>query len=271
MEQTAVQLMSRKQRAAKLLTGDIGLTGLDALTEGEGGFEEALLDAIGRDEALLDPSELFRQSEAQGEIDTEDAAYWNVELTNADAEPLLAEAAEPFDLEALLDADPVIQTAIRLGGVIAEVQGEPLAATTIVEQVPDVPFTQPYLRYLDSVQIVVDEQRLSTLYAELIDLLNDHPASLAGWLRDKRVVFPGCEDEVAAEIIRLAQHKTDRGADNILYLNPISTTPSTPAPGRTRKRQPDLLAVPDDVPEAQSRRQRRESVSETAPLQLALF
>ena len=56
MEQTAVQLMSRKQRAAKLLTGDIGLTGLDALTEGEGGFEEALLDAIGRDEALLDPS-----------------------------------------------------------------------------------------------------------------------------------------------------------------------------------------------------------------------
>jgi hypothetical protein len=30
MEHTAVQLMSRKQRAAKLLTGDIGLTGLDA-------------------------------------------------------------------------------------------------------------------------------------------------------------------------------------------------------------------------------------------------
>lgn len=40
MEHTAVQLMSRKQRAAKLLTGDIGLTGLDALTEGESGFEE---------------------------------------------------------------------------------------------------------------------------------------------------------------------------------------------------------------------------------------
>ena len=57
MEQTAVQLMSRKQRAAKLLTGDIGLTGLDALTEGESGFEEALLEAIAQDEALLDPSE----------------------------------------------------------------------------------------------------------------------------------------------------------------------------------------------------------------------
>jgi hypothetical protein len=31
----------------------VGLTGLDALTEGEGGFEEALLDAIAADEALL--------------------------------------------------------------------------------------------------------------------------------------------------------------------------------------------------------------------------
>jgi hypothetical protein len=29
------------------------MTGLDALTEGEGGFEEALLDAIAADEALL--------------------------------------------------------------------------------------------------------------------------------------------------------------------------------------------------------------------------
>jgi hypothetical protein len=40
MEHHAVQLMSRKQRAAKLLNGEIGLTGLDALTENEGGLEE---------------------------------------------------------------------------------------------------------------------------------------------------------------------------------------------------------------------------------------
>ena len=75
MEQTAVQLMSRKQRAAKLLTGDIGLTGLDALTEGEGGFEEALLEAIGKDEALLDPAQLFKVDSQMGEIDAEDIAY----------------------------------------------------------------------------------------------------------------------------------------------------------------------------------------------------
>ncbi|MCA9886542.1 MAG: hypothetical protein KC708_26410, partial [Anaerolineae bacterium] len=80
MEHTAVQLMSRKQRAAKLLTGDVGLTGLDALTEGESGFEEALMDAIAKDEALLDPSEMFKASTGQSEVDSEDIAYWNVEV-----------------------------------------------------------------------------------------------------------------------------------------------------------------------------------------------
>ncbi|MFQ3660735.1 MAG: DEAD/DEAH box helicase family protein, partial [Anaerolineae bacterium] len=90
MEHTAVQLMSRKQRAAKLLTGDIGLTGLDALTEGESGFEEALLDAIAKDETLVDPSEMFKVSAGQGEIDAEDAAYWHgaVAAEAADETPL---------------------------------------------------------------------------------------------------------------------------------------------------------------------------------------
>jgi hypothetical protein len=96
MEQTAVQLMSRKQRAAKLLTGDVGLTGLDALTEGEGGFEQALLDAIGRDEALVNPAELFRAEAAAGEIDAEDAAYWNVELAKSPSEEALLVEVQPI-------------------------------------------------------------------------------------------------------------------------------------------------------------------------------
>jgi hypothetical protein len=96
MEQTAVQLMSRKQRAAKLLTGDIGLTGLDALTEGEGGFEQALLEAIGRDEALVNPAELFKAEAAAGEIDAEDAAYWNVELAETPSEDSLLVEVQPI-------------------------------------------------------------------------------------------------------------------------------------------------------------------------------
>src|SRR5260221_13109270 len=93
MEATAMHLMSRKQRAAKLLNGDIGLTGLDALTEGEGGLEEALMDAIGKGESLIDPKELFKTAAAQSEISDEDAAYWNVEVVTA--KTIQAQTAQP--------------------------------------------------------------------------------------------------------------------------------------------------------------------------------
>jgi len=105
MEQTAVQLMSRKQRAAKLLTGDVGLTGLDALTEGEGGFEQALLDAIGRDEALVNPAELFKAEGAAGEIDAEDSAYWNVTLADETREEPLIVEVQPMTV--ISDPAPV--------------------------------------------------------------------------------------------------------------------------------------------------------------------
>ena len=85
MEHTAVQLMSRKQRAAKLLTGEIGLTGLDALTEGEGGFEEALLNAIAQDDVLLDPTQLFTVDAEYSAADLADASYWGNDAMSDDA------------------------------------------------------------------------------------------------------------------------------------------------------------------------------------------
>lgn len=84
MEETAAHLMSRKQRAAKLLTGDIGLSGLDALTESEGSFEEALLDAIASEDSLLDPRDLFQQSQENLEEESDDMAYWNVRMDEAE-------------------------------------------------------------------------------------------------------------------------------------------------------------------------------------------
>ena len=86
------------------------MTGLDALTEGEGGFEEALLEAIGRDESLLDPSQLFKASDAVSEIDTEDAAYWNVEGSDGDNDPV------PVD-----EPDPLFALALELGATITPV------------------------------------------------------------------------------------------------------------------------------------------------------
>jgi hypothetical protein len=189
MEHTAVQLMSRKQRAAKLLTGDIGLTGLDALTEGEGGFEEALLAAIGRDEALLDPTEMFKASAIHGEIDAEDAAYWNVEVT---PEPV----AEPEVVQKAGQPQTVLEAAEALGGKIVRIHPAPTRQESS---------GQAALAYLETVHIVADESRLTALRAELADLLAQEPDRVLTWLRDNRVVFPGCEEEVAAQLIRLTQ------------------------------------------------------------------
>jgi len=147
MEHTAVQLMSRKQRAAKLLTGDLGLTGLDALTEGDGGFEEALLDAIARDETLLDPSQLFQAGSAAA-ANAEDAAYWNaapvqepvpaLAQPEVSAEPLTAtpETVAPVNTPRIppdLAADPLLRYLVEeTGGRISAVQ-EPVPAASPVE------------------------------------------------------------------------------------------------------------------------------------------
>jgi superfamily II DNA or RNA helicase len=303
MEQTAVQLMSRKQRAAKLLTGDVGLTGLDALTEGEGGFEEALLEAIGRDEALLDPSDLFKKSEAQGDIDTEDAAYWNVELTEPKVEPLAAEAVQTALVDTFHD-DPLIQEAIRLGGVVSEIETEQPelkgTATVLPDHEPQW-FAQSITSYLDGVHLIADDSQRAKLQAKLLLILangvqaddgtysvvgmcdpdfNQYPVHeetlmrhVRSWLKEHRFVFAGCEAEVAANIVRLAKQALNSGAANSIELRPIavSTQSRKPAASKSRKRQPDLLAVPDEVQDIQHKRQRHEQHDETAPLQLALF
>ncbi len=271
MEQTAVQLMSRKQRAAKLLTGDIGLTGLDALTEGEGGFEEALLEAIGRDETLLNPSELFRKSEAQGEIDNEDAAYWNVELTQSEGEPPTTESDTSFmqvELQSVLGDDPLIREAIRLGGVVTEIEQPEWKAAATLSDIVSQSFAQTIFDYLDTVHIIIDDQKLFILRAELLTLLQASSAGLGDWLRNNQVVFPGCEAEVAAHILQLIQ-TTNSDAGNVLTVRPVvvRTTLRKPAPSKTRRL--DLLAVPEDAP--QPKRQQPEHLDETAPLQLALF
>jgi hypothetical protein len=181
MEQTAVQLMSRKQRAAKLLTGDIGLTGLDALTEGEGGFEEALMDAIGRDETLLDPAQMFKAAGAVGDIDAEDAAYWNVENENRDE-------AEQI----IVGPDPLIVTAVELGATVA--REETAHEGRIIPETAEA--------YLDSVTLIANAGQWRTLRAELLERASSGTpdAELSDWLCENRIVFPGCESEVSSKL-----------------------------------------------------------------------
>ncbi|MBZ0283467.1 MAG: DUF6094 domain-containing protein [Anaerolineae bacterium] len=271
MEHTAVQLMSRKQRAAKLLTGDIGLTGLDALTEGESGFEQALLDAIGRDETLFNPADLFKSDQAVGAVDTEDAAYWNVEL------------AAPVD--------GLIETALELGAALVPVDTSPvpliLPKLTALNGVSGGMFNA-LNTYLETVHIIADASRYANLQAHLIQTLEngiksddgsqlvmgfcdpewlpEHETQLNTWVRDwlkqERVVFTGCEEEVASEIIRRAT-----AALKPTLVMPIKRT-------SVRRTKVDLLDIPGDesapVSVSPSFRNGRSAV-EDAPVQLALF
>src|SRR5690606_10210820 len=122
-------------------------------------------------EALLDPSELFRKAEAQGEIDNEDATYWNVELIQPEVEPLMAETVQPVLVEGL-KADPLIQEAIRLGGVITETeQPERKESAAMLSDSVSQPLAQAIFDYLDTVHIITDEQKLAVLRADLLTLL----------------------------------------------------------------------------------------------------
>ncbi|MBE2272351.1 MAG: hypothetical protein IAE80_29215 [Anaerolinea sp.] len=248
MEQTAVQLMSRKQRAAKLLTGDIGLTGLDALTEGEGGFEEALLEAIGRDETLLDPTELFKAEAKVGEIDQEDAAYWNVEEVTLAVEDMVAD--EP---------DALIAAALELGATITPIER--------VEHRDNAPErkedgtlrpVEAITAYLETVHIVTDEMLWTQRRGELLALLDGGTADgIAAWLTEQCIVFPGFEREVAGKLIVLASDQTD--STPALHL--VTPSRATTVPKQERKPVREPLVFP-----------RREAVPDAAfTQQLALF
>ena len=279
MEHTAAQLMSRKQRAAKLLTGDVGLTGLEALTEGEGGFEAALLDAIAKDETLVDPSEMFAASETA--LDAEDAAYWNVEVAEAEvdeqAPPDLIVPTQIGPTQISMERSEQLQdTPPPAGPALVERSEQPQDSAQAGRQLLDA-----LGDYLDDVHIVADSGQFAKLQARLIDLLLNgehddnadvqatvglrhadsatYPAHrekltrrVASWLKRERVVFTGCEAEVAEDLLRLSV--------TALKL------------GTASARKPDLMAAPTGEPLPPLRVLPRPEVQDTeAPRQLALL
>lgn len=235
MEQTAVQLMSRKQRAAKLLTGDIGLTGLDALTEGEGGFEEALLDAIGRDETLIDPTELFKAEAQISALDQEDAAYWNVEEVALAAEDVAADESDGF-----------ITTALELGAMIAPLEPVERRAERTVDRSAHP--AEAVSAYLETVHIVTDVAQWTQWRAELLALLAGATTEgIAAWLTEHHIVFPGFEREVAEELLELVGVQ----AEPVPALQLVKSSRAAPKVERKPVREPLVFprreAVPDEA------------------------
>lgn len=222
MEATAIQLMSRKQRAAKLLTGELGLTGLEALTDGEGGLEEALMDAIGQEGSLVDPSALFKTEATV--IDAEDQAFWANEVDHpAPVETLITPPAEiPTDRWA------------KLTDYLASI----------------------HLIYDDAKRETLQAELLRIVQAQINQ--PDVVQTVSDWLKDNRFVFAGCEDESAQQIIRLAQQALDVKVLQLETFQPkvkpthkhdLSRVPDViemPQPKIKRKRQRKVTA--DDAP-----------------------
>jgi hypothetical protein len=247
---------------------------------------------------------MFKVSAGQGEIDAEDAAYWNVEIAEDELEVSVP------------DVDPVIQTAIELGGVLVETQAPIFPAKPVFSQ-DNGRLTRYVGRYLDTVHLIHDEAKRAKLQAKLLVALTDgvqddegtysvvglrdpdfmqypvHAEKLTryvrGWLKQQHFVFAGCEDEVAAKVVDLAQQALGlkpiqldvfqalQEAHDAELQEQISTQmhgelAAEPTPKRRRKL--DLLAVPDTTPEASAPQRPLASTrkqDEREPVQLAMF
>jgi hypothetical protein len=305
MEHHAVQLMSRKQRAAKLLNGEIGLTGLDALTEGEAGLEEELLRAIGREESLIDPNQLFKTDHVTSAIDAEDSLFWNVEAHAQDA--LNAEAALLTEAE----RDPLIAYALELGGT--------LRLEEAVKPVPKLEAAKPNLRLLPAAAkrsaqwhsavreklaelSLLNAERLSKVQARVLNALEcgihnpsdqslmlfegvNHPDFakypvhaeamsrwLAKYLRSEKVVSPDQSADLATALVKLVQANDSTASSVLKRESPVSK-----ASPKVRKKL-DLLAVPEDALLPVARQvsktkvaSKRSKVNPEQPQQLSLF
>jgi superfamily II DNA or RNA helicase len=250
MEQHAVQLMSRKQRAAKLLNGELGLTGLDALTEGEGGLEEALLQAIGREESLIDPHQLFKTDDATATIDAQDSQFWNVET----ATPAEEVPATPAPILHLQPAEALPMPALHAPAEEATTLAERICAT------------------LAGVSTLAPE-RLAKVQARVLSALveggDDEDARtrwLIKYLRSEKVAPPDALPDLARALMALHAPPTAP----LTPLTPLTLSPRTPE--RKPRRKVDWQAIPDDTPvtPVPARRATPPHTPER-PQQLALF
>jgi hypothetical protein len=97
-----------------------------------------------------------------------------------------------------------------------------------------------------------------------------------GWLKQNRVVFMGCEGEAAAKIVDLAQQALGLKPIQLEAFQPVQDAQDEPMRERhpKRRRKLDLLAVPDDTPEATAPQRplaSKRPQDEAEPVQLAMF
>jgi hypothetical protein len=269
MEHTAVQLMSRKQRAAKLLSGDIGLTGLDSLTEGEGSFESALMDAIAKDDALIDPSAMFK-TDTGNDYDTEDAAFWNVEtasesadteghgdISTRDTEQPVIRLLPPKSTPKPTSLGERVHKRLKRAGRLDEAKLATVAARVTGALERGVPHPSDGALMLcegvnhpDFAKYPVHAEQLTRW--------------LTKYLRSKKAADPESVGSLAAALVRIAS--------NQVGIRPQAAKVEPPKRKKTKRWKPDRMAVPDDAPPSTSpKRGKTKSSSTLAPNQPTLF
>jgi len=295
MEHHMIQLMSRKQRAAKLLNGEIGLSGLDALTEGEGGLEESLMQAIGQETSLLDPTQLFKTDHVTSAIDEDDAAFWNVVASSEPVSELPLLIASP--------TDSLVQVGQQLGATITPF-------TLVADPVRPVEITTIAVLQESSKLVIaltakfgpvsrLTQERQAKVQARLVQALEQgvphptdgalklcegvlhpdfarypvHSESLTRWiakyLRAEKALDPNQIMAFAAELVKCAVETSTAQPSQITEQRVKGKSNA-----KARKLKPDLMAIPEDHPtkgESTSPKPTPASRSQVAPRQLVLF
>ena len=195
MEEKAVQLMSRKQRAAKILLGETGLTGLEALTEGDGGFEEALLRNLTGTVETVDPSTLFQHRDEAAIIDAEDTAYWNVALADLPVPP----------------QDSLIAAAQQLGSTVITL---PIGTPTTTDRITELTATLSLGEYLDAELLCGDPRRKSALIGKITNTIlsgcTDGETTLVGIQHPDYVKYPSRQNQLHKAIMKLLRSFVSR-------------------------------------------------------------
>jgi hypothetical protein len=273
-----------------LLTGDAGLTGLDSLTQGEGSFEQALLDAIAQEDALVDPTALFTSDAKVTAIDEEDMAFWNVNVADETTEALMQFDSTPPNTITppntvtppnTITLEPVHETTLTGDEVVAQPRKETQST----------PLHQTLSAYLADHHIVADSAKYAKLLAKLGSLIangqqrDDDTYEVVGmgdenyllhrdtlikhvarFMRKHSMVFMEQEKSIAEELVQRCEKAL------MIQVTPANIVPFERATNRVaKKRKLDLSAMPDDDATPVYKASRRRNDSNDQPRQLAMF
>lgn len=243
-----------------------------------------------------------------GELDAEDAAFWNVEVEDE-----------------VQEADALIVESLQATVVVREDDATGIVEKPLLKVKPSTADTRKVQRfvrrYLDSVSLIHDVSKNADLQAEFLTamlegVLNDdetrkvvglldadfpkypvHEEQLTKWVRRwlkrKGYVFMGCEEEVSQKVVMVAKqamgfeplqldvfgalqdmHEEQLQAGILDDLQQVQAHKAKTA-SKKRKKTIDLMAIPEDETDESTRTHPLASTKkkevDDAPQQLAMF